>query len=99
MKKILNFIKGLIFDQPKPSINGIPMEYINAIEDLEAGYQDVTSVLKDTKEMNEDISEQIWEYVWDNADNEDTDEDLCQEHSDWWKKYKAGEYLKFIKCP
>ena len=41
------------------------------------------------KEITDDISEQIWKYVWNNANNEDTDEDLC-------KRYENGEYLKFI---
>ena len=51
---------------------------------------------KKIKEVNDDVSEQIWKYVWDNADNDDTDDDLCNEHTDLCNRYENGEHLKFV---
>lgn len=50
-----------------------------------------------TRKLTEDISEQIWKYIWDNSSNEDTDEDLCNEHTMYCEKYIKGDYLKFIR--
>jgi len=38
------------------------------------------------------ISENIWKYVWDNADNSQTDEDLCEEHTDLCNQYRQGTF-------
>jgi len=57
----------------------------------------ITTVMKKYKQnLTGEISEQIWKHVWENADNKDTDEDLCNEHTNFCKRYQNGEYLKFI---